>query len=171
MTSTASSRKGSSPCSHVQSRIISTWRRPLTSKSSAASTHLKEGQSAGIVKVHFCESEEQSTYKFNGVKTTWQRRENHKASLLFHYGKASVYVWVFQRHKKPTVHKNTTDITCISWAFWWWRTLPTIKNPLSQNRPPWNSLFKCSIPDLFSPLQPQGKGIRGTSEMQPMFTG
>lgn len=81
------------------------------------------------------------------VATTWQRRENHMASLLLHYGKVSAYVWVFQSHEKLTVHKKTTDATCISWAFWWWGDLLTITNPLSQTGLLENSLLKCFTPD------------------------
>lgn len=62
--------------------LVSMWRRPLTIKSSTTAHISNKCQAAGIVKLHYCRSEEQSNYKFKGVnaelqelgrrgKTTW----------------------------------------------------------------------------------------------------
>lgn len=125
----------------------------------------------GIVKGNFCGSEEQSTYKFNGVIVSCKNlAEEGKPNSL-----SIIPLWQGE---------------CVCVGFKGLRSPQSIKTPLIPPafhrhfgggelcRPlqkPWAKQDSLQTPcsnvslltDLLSPLKPQGKGLGGTSEMQP----
>lgn len=155
----------------MQSLLVNVWRRHLTIKSSATSTHFKWRPICGTVKVNTAGQKNKaptSSVESTQVARTQQRE---KTTRPLYYSSMAGRVWMCGCFKgirsqqsikppliQPAFHGHLSGGE-IRWPLQTpWAEQTSLETACSNDSP---------LTDLFSSLWAQEKGIRGTSEMQP----